>query len=189
MANNAKSTWDVRLNGRDGSFEAQIDRIVANTEKRLELVMKQSLINTINDMQTVGPSVASTKAAIKTGLGGSGKGKNYKPVQGPVTAQGKGGRMRVDTGFLRASGQVSFNGMPTGPSRKPEDANSGSFNWQGAMMEAEIQTATVGATIYWGWTASYAKYREAYDGFMYASLQNWQKTVDAVIAEAKKRFG
>ena len=125
MADNSKSTWDVTLNGRGSSFEAQVDRIVANTEKRLDLVMKQSLINTINYMHKVGPSVASTKAAINVGLGGGGRGKSYKPIQGPVAAAGEGGRMRVDTGFLRASGQLSFNGMPTGPSIKPADAAPG----------------------------------------------------------------
>lgn len=178
MADKSSSTWDVRLNGRESSFTAQVDRIVANTEKRLDLVMKQSLINTINDMQKVGPSVASTKAAIKSA----------GDKIGPVAAAGEGGRMRVDTGFLRASGQLSFNGMPTGPSRKPEDAGPGSFKWDGAELNTKLATAEIGATIYWGWTANYAKYREAYDGFMHAALQNWQKTVDAVVAEAKRRF-
>lgn len=30
----------------------------------------------------------------------------------------KGGRMRVDTGFLRASARASLNGMPSGRSKK-----------------------------------------------------------------------
>lgn len=175
-------------NGKSMSFAAEVDRIIVNTEKRLDLVMKQSVMNAINEMQTVGPSVASTKAAIAKGLGGAGRGKNYKPIQGPVTAQGKGGRMRVDTGFLRATGQVSLNGMPTGPNRKPKDAAPNSFRWESSGMQATIKGAELGATIFWGWTASYAPYREAYDGFMYSVLQRWQQIVDGVVAEAKQRF-
>lgn len=172
------STTEFILNSRGGSFAADVDRIIANTEKRLDLVMKQSLLNTINDMQKVGPSVASTKADIK----------NAGSKIGPVAAAGEGGRMRVDTGFLRASGQLSLNGMPTGPNQKPKDALPGSFKWDGATLQGEIGGAEIGATFWWGWTASYARYREAYDGFMYAALQKWQQTVDAVIAEAKRRF-
>lgn len=145
-------TYEYLLNKRAGSFEAQVDRIVANTEKRMLLAMKQSLINTINNAQT--------------------------PVK-------KGGRMRVDTGFLRASGQASLNGMPTGATRGEKN---GVYNWNNGLVEAVINGMEMGATLFFGWTANYAKYREAYDGFLHAELQNWQKTVDAVIAEAKRRF-
>ncbi|AHJ10709.1 hypothetical protein P106B_26 [Rhizobium phage vB_RglS_P106B] len=131
---------------------ADIDRIVVNTEKRMLLVMKQSLINAINEMQT------------------------------PV---GKGGKMRVDTGFLRASGQASLNGMPSGPSMKPKE---GSFDWSSTQTEATIGSMQFGAVLHWAWTANYARYREAYDGFMYSTLQNWQQIVDKVVAEAKARF-
>lgn len=116
------------------------------------LVMKQSLINAINEMQT------------------------------PVA---KGGKMRVDTGFLRASGQASLNGMPSGPSRPTK---GGVFDYQGGKTEATIGGMEFGAVLYWAWSANYAAYREAYDGFMYSTLQNWQQIVDKVVAEAKKRF-
>ncbi|QWY83156.1 hypothetical protein [Rhizobium phage RHph_X2_24] len=134
-----------------GKFQAEVDRIVVNTEKRMLMVMQQSLLNAVNEMQT------------------------------PVA---KGGRMRVDTGFLRASGQSSLNGMPTGPSRNP----GGSDNWNSGQTEATIGKITFGSVFFFGWTAEYAKYREAYDGFMSATLQNWQSIVDNVVAEARRRF-
>jgi len=134
------------------SFQAQVDRHIVNTEKRMNLVMKQSLQNTINEMQT-------------------------------PTA--KGGKMRVDTGFLRASGQSSLNGMPTGPSRKPPE---GQFDWAASDTTATIGNMKFGSTFFFGWTASYARVRETYDGFMSSALQNWQQTVDKVVADAKRRF-
>ena len=149
------STWEFKLNSRDGSFEAQVDRIVANTEKRVDLVMKQSLMKSINEMQL---------------------------------ADKKGGKMRVDTGFLRASGQPSLTGMPSGPNIKPKDAQPGQYDWADKQVQATIAGMETGATFFWGWTANYAKYREAYDGFMHTVLQKWQQTVDGVIAEAKRRF-
>lgn len=170
------------------SFQADVDRIFINTEKKLDFVMKQSVMRSINEMQLPGPSKASISAAIKDGLGASGRGKNRKLVQGPITAPGKGGRMRVDTGFLRASGQLSFNGMPTGPSQRPEDAKADQFKWVKEPVEAKIKGAKLGVTIYWGWTANYARYREKYDGFMETVLQKWQQTVDSVVEEAKARF-
>jgi hypothetical protein len=153
MPRQGPSTTDFILNSRDYTFAADVDRIVANTEARMLLVMKQSLINAINEMQT---------------------------------STAKGGKMRVDTGFLRASGQASLNGMPNGPSVKPKDAAPGAF--QPPAPEATIGGMEFGATLFWGWTANYARYREAYDGFLHSTLQNWQQIVDAVIAEAKQRF-
>lgn len=141
---------------RNYSFQASVDTIIANTEKRMLMVMKQSLLNTINEAQT------------------------------PVS---KGGKMRIDTGFLRASGQASLNGMPTGPARKPTDAAPGAYAYNPSEVEATIGKLKFGSTLFFGWTANYARYREAYDGFLISAMQNWQQTVNNVIAEAKRRFG
>lgn len=99
------------------------------------------------------------------------------------TPTGKGGKMRVDTGFLRASGQVSLTGMPTGPTRgvKP------SYEWDIIEAIIALDGFTVGQTIYFGWTAHYAKYREAYDGFLISGVQNWQTIVNRVCEQIKAR--
>jgi hypothetical protein len=146
------SKADFIVGSRNYSLSADIDKIIANTEKRMLLVMKQSLINAINEMQT------------------------------PVS---KGGKMRVDTGFLRASGQASLNGMPSGLDRPAEGQT---YNWEGSKAEATIGGMQIGAVLYWGWSANYARYREAYDGFLYSTIQRWQQIVDKVIADAKRRF-
>jgi hypothetical protein len=97
----------------------------------------------------------------------------------------KGGKMRVDTGFLRASGQGSLNGMPTGPSRG--DPN-GTYPYDPQPMIAVLGSMQLGAVFHFGWTANYAKYREAYDGFLESALQKWPQTVEAVTTEIKGRI-
>lgn len=104
-------------------------------------------------------------------------------MQTPVA---KGGRMRVDTGFLRASGQSSLNGMPTGPTRPAKDALPGAYQPNG--IEATLAQMGLGATFFFGWTAAYAKYREAFDGFLEAGVQRWPQTVTEVAAEIVKRI-
>lgn len=101
----------------------------------------------------------------------------------------KGGRMRVDTGFLRASGQISFNGMPTGPAVKPSDAmaNDPRYDWTSGPIIVAIATAPIGAEIHWGWTANYARYREYEDGFLRVAVQQWPKTVAEVTEELKRK--
>lgn len=105
------------------------------------------------------------------------------------TPQGKGGRMRVDTGFLRASGAASLSGMPSGPSRNETGASVASpdrFRDE-ASVAVSIANLSIGETIYFGWTADYARYREYEDGFMRLAAQRWQSTVNEVIAEANRR--
>lgn len=89
----------------------------------------------------------------------------------------KGGKMRVDTGFLRASGQMSLNGMPSGPTRPDKDAKPGEYSPDNTSIVLSLGKFQLGQTIYFGWTANYAKYREAYDGFLGSAAQNWQSIV------------
>lgn len=141
------------LNSRNYKFVADVEAFVTTTQKRIDLVVKQSTQEVVNQAQL-------------------------------PTAQG--GRMRVDTGFLRASGQVSLNGMPSGPGR---GERNGSYQWESSAANLSIMGAEPGATIWFGWTANYAKYREAYDGFLIAAVQNWQTIVNSKVAEIKSRFG
>lgn len=94
-------------------------------------------------------------------------------AQTPVA---KGGKMRVDLGFLRASGQLSLTGMPSGLTRAPKD--SGNFSYDSSNVEIQLGKWKLGTTIYFGWTAEYAIYREAYDGFLSSAVQNFQSIVD-----------
>lgn len=98
------------------------------------------------------------------------------------TVTGKGGKMRLDTGFLRASGQVSLTGVPIGPSRGDP---SQKYDWDSSSALVTLAGFDLGQTIFFGWTANYAKYREAYDGFLISGVQNWQTIVNRVAAQIK----
>lgn len=103
----------------------------------------------------------------------------------------KGGRMRVDTGFLRASGRASLQGFPSGNGQKPADAPTGQYtgiydDYDGSALNAVLLTMKPGDTFYWGWVANYAPVREVYDGFMDTALQNWQGYVDDAVRVVNK---
>lgn len=95
----------------------------------------------------------------------------------------KGGRMRVDTGFLRASGQISLTGMPSGPGRNESGAP---HTWQDDT-SATLAGASPGETVFFGWTANYAKYREIYDGFLIGAIHNWQDIVTRNVRRLQAR--
>ena len=100
-------------------------------------------------------------------------------VEDMQTSTGKGGRMRVDTGFLRASGRASLEGFPSGNGNQPADAPVGQYtgiydNWTVDSLNAVLLNMELGDTFFWGWVAVYAPTREIYDGFMDTAIQNWQ---------------
>ena len=100
-------------------------------------------------------------------------------AQVPVAS---GGRMRIDTGFLRASFAASLDGIPSGPSRQGEAKGNPDD------VALTIARLNIGDTIYAGWTANYAAAREAKDGFREAAVQRWPITVAEAAAEAKRRI-
>lgn len=102
-------------------------------------------------------------------------------IEEAQTPEAKGGKMKVDTGFLRASGQISFTGMPSGPVRGEADQKY-------SYTVTELTGYQSGQPIFFGWTADYAIYREAYDGFLISAVQNWQKIVDRNTAALRKRL-
>lgn len=100
--------------------------------------------------------------------------------------RGEGGRMRVKYGFLRASIQGSLNGMPTGPASNPEKKT---FRRQakGEIVAAAILkwNPSYGRPIYIGWTANYARHREAQDGFLRGAVEVWDQTVQKAAAKVR----
>lgn len=132
------------------SLVADIEEFVRQSEDRMLAVVRGSLRDMVEDMQT-------------------------------PTA--KGGRMRVDTGFLRASGRASLEGFPSGPNQKPPGAPTGQYTgaldtYDGTALNAVLLSLKLDDTFYWGWVAAYAPVRELYDGFMDTALQNWQGYVN-----------
>jgi hypothetical protein len=157
--------YEQKLGNRKYSFETVIDSFVVNTKEKMLAVYKDSLQDLIQDAQT------------------------------PEGA--KGGKMRVDTGFLRASGVASLNSLPVGEDigRKPLTGEIGVLpeyridekeSVKGTSMIEAIAKMKIGDVFYFGWTAKYAIYREAYDGFLESAVQKWQSIVDKNVKGFRK---
>jgi len=97
--------------------------------------------------------------------------------------RGEGGRMRVDTGFLRASIAGNVGSMPSGESENP----GGAFNYEGTATSVALLkwNPELGETLYIGWVANYSKYRESQDGFLRGSVELWPRTVNEVAQKVK----
>ena len=101
---------------------------------------------------------------------------------------GLGGRMRIDTGFLRASGTGSKVEMP----KINVNAQPGTFTYayQESEVELVLTTLKLGDTFYFGWTASYAAAREygasgqEPDAFLRGAVGRWQEFVNRATQEA-----
>ena len=98
---------------------------------------------------------------------------------------GAGGKMRIDTGFLRSSLAASIGSMPIGETKGDP---SGTYNYDGTAVALTIFGLNMGETFYAGWTANYARPREATDGFMRSAAMQWGTIVTQATIEAKARI-
>lgn len=156
---NDYSDWQGQLAARNYDFETQIDNIVVKTEARLLAVIRGAIDDLVNEAQT--PTV-------------------------------QGGKMRVDTGFLRHSGISGLNAPPVGETigRDRTKGETGAFyTWNGEAIGVTLLKMKLGDTFYFGWTAHYAKYREAFDGFLESAIQKWQGFVDKRVAYYRNKDG
>lgn len=100
-------------------------------------------------------------------------------------AKGEGGRLPVDTGFLRASFSVSLSGLPFGVSQGDRSAT---YTFDDSAVDLVIASAQIGDTIFGGWVANYANVQEEQNAFLRGAVQNWQGIVDGVVREVSVRF-
>lgn len=115
-------------------------------------------------------------------------------VEDAQTPIAKGGKMPVDTGFLRLSGQGQLNQIPSGPTRGrhrkatdgegvlPEYATSDKADY----ILSILAKMKIGDVFYFGWTAIYALKQEIYHGFMESAVMKWKEIVDNQIRRLKK---
>lgn len=111
-------------------------------------------------------------------------------ARGMTTPVAKGGKMRVKTGFLRASLMASTTAMPKlDPKAVPDaDAADGSYTLSFGPVNAVIMGATLLESIYLGFTAAYAGHREVWDGFIEGARLKWPETVKRNTDKARKAF-
>lgn len=134
------------------TFQAAIDAWVRKTEKRVELIFKESTQRVVSKMQS---------------------------------------RIPVDTGFARSSIRASLQQMPEiDPNFRGDPGKRYS---SGGDVSVVIAQASLGDTIYIGYTASYVGFLEnghsqqAPSGFVRISAMEFPQIVKEVTAEAKQR--
>jgi hypothetical protein len=149
------------------SFADQVSQWVLKTQKRQDAVLRESVQRLKDEMQKVGPSVANP-------------------------AGGEGGNMPVDTGFLRASIQASFDGPI--PMRAGAFADkSKTYAYDPAPLVALIAKMKVGQTIWLTYGAAYARAVEygarGHPGYAFVrkAAQKWPQIVEQVSKEAQQR--
>jgi hypothetical protein len=109
----------------------------------------------------------------------------------------EGGNMRIDTGFLRSSMQVTVNGGAV-PASQPNPNPNGTFAYNAQAASLVIAGAEIGDTITASYSANYAPFREygtsgqGPDGFVRLAAVQWQvivqhQTVRAMLTVAANR--
>jgi len=100
----------------------------------------------------------------------------------------------VDTGFARASFQASTDSMPAidpGATNKAHTPVGFDFG----EISTTIASATLGQTIFLGWSAAYilplefGHSQQAPQGFARLAAMQWPSIVSGVVTEAKSRVG
>lgn len=116
-----------------------------------------------------------------------------KVVEQAQTPIRKGGKMRVDTGFMRWSGTAALNEMPAGLRKgrirkKNEEGVLPEYAMTdegGKMLNSSLIDMKIGDTFYFGWTAEYAPYWEMKDGFMISAVNNFNLYLNDEIRRLK----
>ena len=96
------------------------------------------------------------------------------------TPRAKGGKMPVDTGFLRNSFAADVNKVPSG---------NGSTAYTSGPISIVINRAKIGDTVVFGWAPQYSVYMEARYSFVRHAAQNWQQIVNKAAQKVKTRVG
>jgi len=104
----------------------------------------------------------------------------------------RGGRMRVDTGFLRASIQAGLGTMPSGPTTNVSgDGFAPGIQVAGAPVSTVLLrwNPTINIPLFVGWTAEYARARESKDGYLRGAVEKWDVAVAKAALAARAGFG
>jgi hypothetical protein len=96
----------------------------------------------------------------------------------------KGGRMPVDTSFLRNSAKAQIGSMPSGPSTPAEGMPSA----PDGQITLTLVRLKPGESVFLGFTANYAKYMEHRYGFVRMAAQQWQDIVNKNAAELRRKI-
>jgi hypothetical protein len=96
------------------------------------------------------------------------------------TPRAKGGKLPVDTAFMRNSFSADVNKIPSG---------NGSSAYTAGPISIVINMAKIGDQVVFGWAANYAIYMEVRYSFLRSAAQNWQQIVDKSAQKVRTRVG
>jgi len=134
-------------------------------------------------MADFGQQVAAHAERYKKRMRAVAKESVQKTVEIMQQPTGDGGRMRVETSFLRASLAANIGSMPSGESENL----GGAFSYDGTAVAVALLkwNPELGEVFYLGYVANYARPREAKDGFLRGAVELWPRTVNEVAQKVK----
>ena len=110
-------------------------------------------------------------------------------LEGEITAtRGEGGRLRVDTGFLRASLGWDVGSLPSGPTSSPGGDIPAGATLTGVPLTVALAQWDFNQPLFGGFSASYARPREAKDGFVRGGVEKWDTIVDSAAKRVRARI-
>jgi hypothetical protein len=154
------------------------------SKDRMRAVRNESISRLVDEILEPGPSVASTRAAVKVGAGLGKLGGRSKRTFGPVHSGGTG-RLPIDTGYLRASFTARRGDVDLPLTDRPSDERT--YTFDGSPVSAVLASTPLGQTITLGFTAKYAYPMEFRYAFTRLPLQRWPQIVANTAAEAMLR--
>lgn len=98
----------------------------------------------------------------------------------------------IDLGFARASFRASTDAMPL-IDKSATNKSGGAVSFDFGEISATIASATLGGTIFMGWSAAYilpleyGHSQQAPQGFARLAAAQWPSIVSGVVADAKSR--
>lgn len=114
-----------------------------------------------------------------------------KSAEDMLETRAEGGRMRVDTGFLRASGVWTKGGPELNATFNPNPQGGYQFSPDATAHALFLSNVEAGDVVYFTFTANYAIYREygangqPPDAFREGALMRWATHVDEAVREVK----
>lgn len=99
------------------------------------------------------------------------------------TTVNEGGKLPIDTGYLRASFVATINAGP--PAGRQRPAGDATYTYDGTPIDLAINAMNLGDVLTMAWTANYAVYMEYRYGFMRSAQQNWPVIVRQVTREVQ----
>jgi len=94
------------------------------------------------------------------------------------TPKGDGGRMPIDTGFLRASVQAGLHTMPAGPTQgKKKEKYTKQAAGEPVAVALLRYDPTTSDRFFVGWTAAYARHMDAQNSYLSSAVELWDQIV------------